>query len=236
MVAWRNLLHSFYLLRLVGASVSTTSKRSDGAARGWSVVMNTNPNIKSSPRKAETNQDEVWSYLANLNPNVVEFGASSLPSGDILAFGGFSYSLNSASNATMRYNAASDSWNELGPMPGARQGSYGIFVESLGSGQGVVMAVGGCTGSDPTTGALYVSARVDAFDVATETWYPEGYLPDLPVALMGASGATLPDGRVVVTGGFGYYEGSLAYFYSNRTFVLDPSEAAGLSWDETPVS
>ena len=44
----------------------------------------------------------------------------------------------------------------------------------------------------------------------------------------------LPDGRIVVTGGFGYLPNNpLAFFYSNKTFVLDPSLGDGAVWDDT---
>ena len=172
--------------------LSSSAAKHDGASTGWATVKPpTDSSSSSSSSPSPPPSSGTWQQLANLFPNVVEFGAAALSknsnssNGDMIVFGGYSYADAASSNATMRYDASADAWTALESMPGpARQGVYGIFVEPLGSGEGVVLALGGSTGSDPATGQLLVTSRVDALDVATGTWKPHGYLPDLPVALM----------------------------------------------------
>jgi N-acetylneuraminic acid mutarotase len=102
--------------------------------------------------------------------------------------------------------AATDaSWSLKAPLPKPRSNFKAATVN------GVIYAIGGYV-FDPATG-LQVRARVDAYDVASNTWTQKRPLPE---ALL-PHGATSINGRIYVAGGWSNSR------LSKRLYVYDPT-------------
>lgn len=118
-----------------------------------------------------------------------------------------------------RYDAVTDTWELLAPLPAARAHSAAVY-----DGQGHILFVGGTATRQGSPGATILT-----YDIATNTWLDDlydrrYYMPPLPVALSGATATLGADGMVYIAGGTGSavnYSGS-----DHRTFVLDPSTRA----------
>lgn len=101
--------------------------------------------------------------------------------------------------------AIAGSWALKAPLPKARSNFMAATVN------GVIYAVGGYVDTDE--GGLQVRGRVDAYDVASNTWTQRRSLPD---PLM-PTGATSIKGRIYVAGGW------TNDYRSKRLYVYDPA-------------
>jgi N-acetylneuraminic acid mutarotase len=110
----------------------------------------------------------------------------------------------SADNQQPQLAATAASWALKAPLPKPRSNFKAATVN------GVVYAIGGYV-FEPATG-LQVRARVDAYDVASNTWTQKRSLPE---ALL-PHGATSINGKIYVAGG--WTDGRL----SKRLYVYDP--------------
>ena len=99
---------------------------------------------------------------------------------------------------------AAASWSLKAPLPKARSNAKAATVD------GVVYVIGGMV-STPATG-LQVRARVDAYDVASNTWTPKKALPEALIP----HGATSIKGKIYVAGGWTHER------LSRRLYVYDP--------------
>jgi N-acetylneuraminic acid mutarotase len=101
--------------------------------------------------------------------------------------------------------ATAASWSLKAPLPKPRSNFKAATVS------GVVYAIGGYV-YDGATGGLQIRARVDAYDVASNTWTQKRPLPEplLP------HGATSINGRIYVAGGWTNDR------LSKRLYVYDP--------------
>lgn len=89
-----------------------------------------------------------------------------------------------------RYDASSDSWETLASMTTPAAEACAAF-----DGNGHILVCGGIN----TAGTVRI-ANVARYDIETNTW-SDTAIPDLPVALSGASTAMGIDGRIYVAGG-----------------------------------
>ena len=97
------------------------------------------------------------------NPLPTSSAAVAVWNNSIYAFGG-QLANGSYGNQLRAYNATTDTWTTLAPMPEAKAVYGGAAVN------GKIYAIGGYNG-------VSNSARVDAYDIATNTWQAQGTLP-----------------------------------------------------------
>lgn len=89
-----------------------------------------------------------------------------------------------------RYDATTDSWTMLAPMPSGVSDTCAAF-----DGNGFILV---CGGIDAAGSAR--TANVARYDIAANAW-SDSAIPDLPVALSGARAVRGIDGRIYVAGG-----------------------------------
>jgi N-acetylneuraminic acid mutarotase len=87
--------------------------------------------------------------------------------------------------------AASNTWRRTSPMVGARAWMPAATIK------GTIYVVGGVRGM---SGAVEATATLQAYDVATNTW---SVRKSLPFVNSGMNGASVINGRLYVTGGYG---------------------------------
>ena len=104
----------------------------------------------------------------------------------------------------------SDSWLTLANMPANRTGPAVVTVTDAAA-QSIVYTIGGLS---PTR---MPSAKVTAYDVATNTWT---FRRPLPRALAGSSGAGVIDGKIYVSGGYSDWGGD---FPEGSLYMYDPA-------------
>ncbi|TMD80144.1 MAG: hypothetical protein E6I77_02065 [Chloroflexi bacterium] len=114
------------------------------------------------------------------------------------------------------YDPATRKWSPAGRLQSARDG---IRLVALGGGGAI--AAGGCQGS---AGWSPPVATAEVYDAATNAW---SMTTPLPVAMCGADGVGLRDGRALVVDQF-TFPGVERYFYnsSDDAFVYDPKSRA----------
>lgn len=110
--------------------------------------------------------------------------------GRLYGFGGGRGAGETNSNYADRYDATTDSWETLAPMPTAVADACAAF-----DGAGHILVCGGLNGDGSAR-----TANVARYDIASGTWSATA-IPDLPVALSGASAVRGIDGRIYVAGG-----------------------------------
>ncbi|HET7465463.1 MAG TPA: kelch repeat-containing protein [Candidatus Dormibacteraeota bacterium] len=110
------------------------------------------------------------------------------------------------------YDPATKRWSQAGHLSAARNG-----VTLVATGGGGAVAAGGCQGS---AGWSPPVATAETYDPATNAW---SKTTALPVAICGAVGTTLRDGRALIVDSYSF-PGVERYFYTstNDAFVYDP--------------
>ena len=98
-----------------------------------------------------------------INPTPAVSAGAAVWNNVIYAFGG-QLANGSYTNQLRAYNATTDTWATLAPMPEAKAVYGGAAIN------GKIYAIGGYNG-------VVNSARVDAYDIATNTWQALGTLP-----------------------------------------------------------
>ena len=139
--------------------------------------------------------------------------AVTLDDGRVLVVGGGPGDRSVVHSTAEIYDPATGKWSTTGSMMLPRA----VFsLHKLNDGR--VMAVGGFIGqaSGSTDRDARITDRVEMFDPGSETWTE---IASLPVELQHQEGALLPDGRVLIAGGW-LYQG--AAVPSNRVYVYDP--------------
>jgi N-acetylneuraminic acid mutarotase len=132
-----------------------------------------------------------WSPADHMANSRFDHKLISLPSGAVLAAGGFNSGVNYATFRTAEvYNPQTGTWSNTGLMQTARS-TFGDVVLANGE----VLVVGGWSGT-----GLIPTAAAELYDPATGRWTPTGNL----AVPRGIGIATLlADGRVLVAGGRG---------------------------------
>ena len=107
-----------------------------------------------------------------------------------------------------RYDADTDTWQLLAPMPAVRAYAAGVY-----DGRGHILVIGGSASRSGSGGNTVLT-----YDIATDTWLDDPfndryYMPKAPVAMSGARATLGADGVVYVTHG-------------SQTFLLDPRTRA----------
>ena len=110
------------------------------------------------------------------------------------------------------YDPTTKRWSQAGHLSAARNG-----VTLVATGGGGAVAAGGCQGA---AGWSPPVATAEAYDPATNAWTTT---TALPVAICGAVGTSLRDGRALIVDSYSF-TGVERYFYtsSNDAFVYDP--------------
>jgi large repetitive protein len=106
---------------------------------------------------------------------------------------------------SFRYNGASGAWTEVSVFAAVEDWQSGKVIASGGNprfdaivaklADGRVLVAGGVAGLDTSE----LTSTVEVFDPVTNAW---SAFPDLPAARAGGTAATLPDGSVLLVGGY----------------------------------
>lgn len=166
-----------------------------------------------------------WSSGPSLAVPRTEFTATSLQSGKVLAVGGDASCLATAE----LFDLATNRWAPTGPMAASRARQTATLLAS-----GRVLVVGGDlrragTSVGPTTvGALSVDNALalptlqttELYDPATDSWSP--YDP-LPQPRSGHTATLLPDGQLLVVGGFGDNGAAISSVVGSQTQAQAPA-------------
>lgn len=177
------------------------------------TAVPTEPAQTTRPSRSTPATDTMWTPAAPMLE--IRFGetATLLPDGDVLVVGGRSdWAGHGFTRATAElFDPATGRWTQTGSLGSARQGQIAIL---LASGK-VLVAGGDASGGSPASSL--VSAEL--YDPRTGTWAYTGHLMS---AREGATATRLPDGRVLVTGGFS----SLAGGPIASAEIYDPATGA----------
>ena len=135
-----------------------------GPNRGASVIYTLNGATGAGPVQAVQAVQAINGALANTyaNPTPASSAGVAVWGGLLYAYGGQLPNGN-YTNALRAYNPDNNTWTALAPMPEAKT-AYGAAVN------GKIYVIGGFNG-------VLNSSRVDAYDIATNTWQPLGTLP-----------------------------------------------------------
>jgi Galactose oxidase, central domain/Kelch motif len=120
-----------------------------------------------------------------------------LATGKVLVAGGFGD--NGRLKSAELYDPATGNWTTTGSLATARDSSTATLLSN-----GKVLAVGGVSDNGPPAFNL---ASAELYDPATGTWAPTG---SLAVPRVSHTATLLPNGKVLVAGGFNSNDGSLA--------------------------
>ncbi len=112
-------------------------------------------------------------------------------------------------NAVERYDANSNTWTTLAPMPVARVNATATY-----DGLGHILVIGGV---DPAT--TFPTTTVYAYDIATDTWSQLGNAPSSSISANAGRVAQLgADGMVYLIGGM-----NSSFVVSSEVFMFDPA-------------
>ncbi|QDU68661.1 kelch repeat-containing protein [Engelhardtia mirabilis] len=139
--------------------------------------------------------------------------------GRIYSIGGGPGSQGGNSTRVERYDAPTNTWQVVPPLPSARSGAAAVVA-----GDGRILVIGGF---GPSGGQPLASILV--LDPATDLW-TSGDFTDLPVGLSGARAALGADGRIYVVGGR-----SAGFLIEARTWVLDPAANAWVAGPDLQI-
>ncbi|PKN58964.1 MAG: hypothetical protein CVU56_03205 [Deltaproteobacteria bacterium HGW-Deltaproteobacteria-14] len=181
-----------HLVYSPGSGWMTGTALSQGVSEGAGVLIGTHwylvdGDIEEGVRIFDLEAGQ-WS-LGAARPSVASRGpAGGTDGGYFFVAGGGDDSLN-ATTATHRYDPGADSWTTVAPMPTARGFAAHAVV-------GDRMYVFG--GRDDALSGSSILRATEAYDMATNTWYP---LTDMPTKRNSAFAAAVGD-HIVVAGGF----------------------------------
>ena len=141
--------------------------------------------------------DERWDAAPSLARARDRFLALSLPDGSVLVVGGLTDSQGGPKSfrSTYRLKPGALEWVRSGDLNSARSGPAGSVLKD-----GRILVAGGWYSDMPDAPPVLVIASAELFDPATGRWSRTG---SLARARLGASAATLSDGRVLIAGGWG---------------------------------
>jgi N-acetylneuraminic acid mutarotase len=131
-----------------------------------------------------------WSRLASMSAPRSEASATVLADGRVLVMGGRSEAGGLPLATAEVYDPATNAWTAAAPMATPRQIPFAILLPT-----GRVLVVGGNGGSLP----LQPLATAELYDPASNSWSEAG---SMSIARSGGAATLLPDGRVLVTGGY----------------------------------
>jgi hypothetical protein len=132
-----------------------------------------------------------WSVTGSLNVGRVSPTATLLPNGLVLVAGG-SDSGGTATNTAELYDPASGTWRATGNLNVARHNHMATSLQN-----GMVLVAGGLDDVN------HIQRSAELYDPLTETWTVTGSLNTGRWDLAAAPSTLLPNGTVLVEGGFG---------------------------------
>jgi N-acetylneuraminic acid mutarotase len=132
-----------------------------------------------------------WSRLANMSAPRSEASATVLADGRVLVMGGRSEAGGLPLATAEVYDPATNGWTAAAPMATPRQIPITILLPT-----GRVLLVGGNGGSSLPLQPL---ATAELYDPASNSWSEAG---TMSIARSGEAATLLPDGQVLVTGGY----------------------------------
>jgi N-acetylneuraminic acid mutarotase len=162
-----------------------------------------------------------WSTTGSMATARESHTASLLASGQVLVSGGNLDFLDGAVGSAETYDPQSGKWTTVGRMMTSRSSQVSITL-----GDGSVIVAGGEYGNSAGSNPL---AMTDRFDPTTGKWSPVGDMQVAQGAIPHLAGrafhtaTTLPDGRVLVAGGFGYIADFTQTVILQTAEIFDPS-------------
>jgi WD40 repeat protein len=129
-----------------------------------------------------------WSYTGSLNTTRERGTATLLPTGKVLVAGG------SSDNSAELYDPATGTWSLTGNLKEARIDATALLLPN-----GKVLIAGGF--NNCATASCVTLNSAELYDPATETWTSTG---SLTTARLVHTMTMLPDGRVLVAGGWDF--------------------------------
>ena len=136
-----------------------------------------------------------WTNTGAMNGAHYDHTATLLPDGKVLVVGGSDHYNGAGTNSAELYDPVSGTWSYTGTMNDARVVHSATLLPS-----GKVMVAGGAgTNALSTPGIYECLASVELYDPATGTW---GMTSELNIARNGHSATLLPNGKVLIAGGF----------------------------------
>jgi N-acetylneuraminic acid mutarotase len=156
----------------------------------------------SSSTGAATNSAELydpvsgtWTNTGAMNGAHYDHTATLLPDGKVLVAGGSDHYNSAGTNSAELYDPVSGTWSYTGAMNVARTTHSATFLPS-----GKVMVAGGVgTNSLSVPGLYECLSSVELYDPATGTWV---LTSGLNIARNGHTATLLPNGKVLIAGGF----------------------------------
>ncbi|MCY9591131.1 hypothetical protein PC41400_26990 [Paenibacillus chitinolyticus] len=153
---------------------------------------------------------QTWSTYAPAL-NLAYHTQSEMKDGRVIVTGGDAF-LNGTgfvyNNLTRIYNPYTNAWTQASNLP---KNMLGNSQSTLPDGR--IVSVGGADSIfSPSTSALYNNTYI--YDPAANTWTEKA---PLPIGIYGAAQSTLPDGRILLTGG------QSGYVYSFSAYIYDPA-------------
>lgn len=150
---------------LVPRRWGTMAPATNGSGQALLYVLS---GATSTPNPPVLNMQTVLTSSGNIGPSYTDpapvgSGATAVWNNIIYTYGG-QLASGTYTNQLRAYNATTDAWTTLAPMPEAKAVYGGAVIG------GKLYAVGGYNG-------VVNSARVDAYDIATNTWQALGTLP-----------------------------------------------------------
>lgn len=159
----------------------------------------------ASEVRASTGSLGTWTRTANMGVTRDNATAVALKDGRVLVMGGIGYDVLTPRKSAELYDPATGTWSRTGDMSLSR--AHFVAVRLL---DGRVLVAGGI--GPPPRQIKYASAEI--YDPATGTWSPTGSMTTFREYL---AATLLPDGRVLVEGGYGNQELASAELYDPAT-------------------
>ena len=156
----------------------------------------------------------IWSFTGGLRNGRFHHTASALTDGRVLVTGGWLEDTSQRTTDTVElYDPVAGVWSSTAPLNGAR-----VFHTATTLKNGNVVVAGGYNSYPPGGSLVYVPmsfSDAQIYDASTGKWIEAG---SMNVAREGHSATRLPDGRVLVAGG---YDSNLRQIAANAE-VFDP--------------
>jgi N-acetylneuraminic acid mutarotase len=146
-----------------------------------------------------------WSSTASMSTARTGHTATLLSNGQVLVAGGGISSGSGITASAELYDPVANTWSSAGSMATARFGHTATLLPN-----GMVLVTGGDAPSTVPNGALIVVATAELYDPLTNTWSPAASMANTRT---NHTATLLPNGNVLVTGGFGTVAGTTTEVY-----------------------
>ncbi len=161
---------------------------------GWVLVLGGNGDVAVLVAEIYDPATDAWTPTGPMNAKSARFVSALLPDGRVLAAGGINPTSRELYTTAEIYDPATGEWTLTAPLVPARCGHAGVVLPD-----GRVLVTGGgqqqCdSGTDPLS-----LTDVQIYDYASAAW---SALPPLHLSRAKHTATLLPDGRILVAGGY----------------------------------